>query len=227
MAWVRRGRSSRSPRSSWKQGEGWACARNSDWPVEKLSKPTTECPSSRSWSVRLLPMKPAAPVTNARKLHLPPGGRRQRGAAARAHAGERVADGENIAHVANVSVQQFEAAVSIVVPADGHFLDAEPEAMGQRQDLHVEHVAIDLLQLEELEGDLPLEEFETALAVVHAGKADHQLHEIMKALGADLAVPRLAPLDFGPGQGAGAGDHFVTFRQERPDLVVFAERNLV
>src|ERR1700733_14615237 len=37
---------------------------NSDRPVEKLSQPTTRLPEASSASVRLLPIKPEAPVTN-------------------------------------------------------------------------------------------------------------------------------------------------------------------
>src|SRR6516164_8657696 len=46
---------------------GWlnAPTKNCRYPVDKLSYPTTACPCSRSRSTRLLPINPAAPVTNA------------------------------------------------------------------------------------------------------------------------------------------------------------------
>src|SRR5437899_10388933 len=45
-----------------------ARARNRSCPVEKLSYATTECPVASNRSTRLLPMKPAPPVTRALKV---------------------------------------------------------------------------------------------------------------------------------------------------------------
>src|SRR5229473_7569551 len=64
MADVSAGRSRLSPRRSWKPGCFSAARRNSAWPVEKLSQPTTRLRRLNRTSTRLLPMNPAAPVTN-------------------------------------------------------------------------------------------------------------------------------------------------------------------
>src|SRR5437016_2571680 len=65
MARVRASGSSRSPRTRWNCGDLLAPSRNRGEPVEKLSKPVTSCPAASNRSTRLLPIKPAAPVTNA------------------------------------------------------------------------------------------------------------------------------------------------------------------
>src|ERR1700704_5747754 len=57
--------SSRSASTSLKRDDFNAPSRKRRWPVEKLSYPTTLWPVAMSRSTRLLPMKPAAPVTNA------------------------------------------------------------------------------------------------------------------------------------------------------------------
>jgi hypothetical protein len=50
-----------------KRGSRAAASMNLLKPVEKLSTPTTSLPPASSRSTRLLPMNPAAPVTNARR----------------------------------------------------------------------------------------------------------------------------------------------------------------
>ena len=56
-------RSSRSPSIRRKDAFFKADSRKRRWPVEKLSMPVTRCPRPRSLSTRLLPIKPAQPVT--------------------------------------------------------------------------------------------------------------------------------------------------------------------
>src|ERR1035438_2420582 len=75
-------------------------------------------------------------------------------------------DPENVAHVAQVAAHQIEPAVGVVAPADGQLLDAVPQPLRDGQNLHVEHVAIDLLPPEQLLGHRVLEELEPALCVL-------------------------------------------------------------
>src|SRR5688572_10572957 len=64
IAFVSAGSSRLSPSTNWKRVFFSALVTKGRCPVEKLSQPTTVLPSARSRSTRLLPMKPAAPVTN-------------------------------------------------------------------------------------------------------------------------------------------------------------------
>src|SRR5216683_5369766 len=63
MARVRAAESRLSPSTSVNAGCLRAFCRNSGWPLEKLSHPITFLPLSNNASAKLLPMKPAAPVT--------------------------------------------------------------------------------------------------------------------------------------------------------------------
>src|SRR5665213_587112 len=65
IAAVSAGTSRMSPSASLNSGCLSAPARNSRKPVLKLSKPVTENPAASRRSTRLLPINPAAPVTNA------------------------------------------------------------------------------------------------------------------------------------------------------------------
>src|ERR1043166_1577220 len=82
-------------------------------------------------------------------------------------------DPENIAHVAQVARDQLQAAVRIVAPRNRHLLDAVSEAPRDRQNLHVEHVAIDLLAPEELLRGVAREKFEPALRVLNSPHPHH------------------------------------------------------
>src|ERR1043165_1208078 len=106
-------------------------------------------------------------------------------------------DPENIAHVAQVARDQLQAAVRIVAPRNRHLLDAVPEAPCDRQNLHIEHVAIDLLPPEELLRGLAREEFEPALRILNSRQPHHGVHENRKSLRSDLPVERLFLFDFG------------------------------
>src|SRR5688572_19364258 len=78
MAEVRAGRSRLSPRTSLNFGCLTAPSRKRSWPVERLSQPVTVTPSARRRSMRLEPMKPAAPVTKTFCIERKSGGERLR-----------------------------------------------------------------------------------------------------------------------------------------------------
>src|SRR6185369_12102597 len=96
-------------------------------------------------------------------------------------------DPENVAHVAQVAAHQIEAAVGVIAPADGQLLDAVAEAPRDRENFHVEHVAVDLLAAEQLFRHRVLEELEAALRVLYAAQPDYGLHEEMESDGPDAA----------------------------------------
>src|ERR1017187_640698 len=88
-------------------------------------------------------------------------------------------DPENIAHVAQVAAHQIEPAVGVVAPTDGQLLDPVPQPLRNGQNLHVEHVAIDLLPAEQLLGDRVLEELEPALRVDRSEEHTSELQSPM------------------------------------------------
>src|ERR1017187_76344 len=106
-------------------------------------------------------------------------------------------DPENVAHVAQVATHQIEPAVGVVAPADGQLLDAVPQPPRDGQNLHVEHVAVDLLPPEQLLGHRVLEELEPALRVLDAREADYRMHKPAESHAPDAAVKRLRPFDDG------------------------------
>src|ERR1700693_3577782 len=65
MARLSAGTSKLSPRTKRNSVHFSALPKNSSRPVERLSHPTTSSPTSSRRSTKLLPIKPAAPVTNA------------------------------------------------------------------------------------------------------------------------------------------------------------------
>src|SRR5262245_43305391 len=101
------------------------------------------------------------------------------------------ADFEYVAHVLEVARDQVQAAIGIVAPSYRNLFDAIAEAPGDRQDLDVEHIGIDLLTPEELFGGVLLEELKAALCIVDAGEADYRLHEIEEAFRTEPAIERL------------------------------------
>lgn len=70
MVLANSGPSKRSLSTSVNRGERNAFARNSGFPVEKLSMAMTSSPRASKRSTRVLPMNPAPPVTSARKILL-------------------------------------------------------------------------------------------------------------------------------------------------------------
>jgi hypothetical protein len=96
-------------------------------------------------------------------------------------------DLENIDHVANVPAKQPKPAILIVAPADR---TRYPNRSAKRQNLDVEHIAVDALCFEQMQRDLA-PDFETALRIVYFGQAHHGMHEHRETFGAYAAVPRL------------------------------------
>src|ERR1039458_338003 len=175
--------SSRSPCARRKCGEHKAAPRNSTCPVEKLSKPVTSCPSASRRSTRLLPMKPAAPVTRIltskpRPLVAP--------APRPGHAARARPDAENVDRIPQIPAHQRQAAVAIVAPADGHLLNAIAQPASQHQDLHIKHISVDLLPAENLPRRRAREKLEAALRVGNSLEAHHRMHEQPEALAAQL-----------------------------------------
>src|ERR1039457_4507591 len=90
-------------------------------------------------------------------------------------------DPENVAHVMQVTAHQVAPAVGIVGPAARQLLNPVADAPRNRHNLHVEHVAVDLLPPEQLPGYRVLEELEPALCVLDAREADHRVHKPAKS----------------------------------------------
>src|ERR1019366_9446547 len=135
-------------------------------------------------------------------------------------------DPENVAHVMQVAAHQVEPAVGIVAPADGQLLNPVAEAPRNRQNLHVEHVAVDLLPPEQLLGHRVLEELEPALRVLDAREADYRMHKPAESHAPDAAVKRLRPFD----EGAAAprpDRHIDTRGQQWTKLVEIVDGYLV
>src|SRR5262249_54015241 len=158
------------PSTSRNLGDLAASARNSRWPVEKLSTAVTSWPRPRRRSTRLLPMKPAAPVTTKRMDSLPwrpisnrpgecVGGMLETCPHEKTSARRpREADAQPVDGVAHVAADQPQPAVAIVAPAHADLLHLVAQPVRQVQDLHVEHVAVDLLPREQVAGRVAVEE---------------------------------------------------------------------
>src|SRR6185295_15214484 len=97
-------------------------------------------------------------------------------------------DPENVAHVAQVAAHQIEPAVGVIAPADRQLLDPVAEAPRDRQNLHVEHVAVNLLAAEQLFRHRVLEKLEAALRVLYAAQSDYGLHKEMESDGTHAPV---------------------------------------
>src|SRR5450759_2827411 len=135
-------------------------------------------------------------------------------------------DPENVAHVAQVAAHQIQPAVGVVAPTDRQLLDPVAQPPRNRQNLHVEHVAVDLLAAEQLLGHRVLEELEPALRVLYAREADHRLHEPVESHRPDAPVERLRP--FNDGSALPRPDRHIHARgQHRTKLVEILDRHLV
>src|ERR1039458_2038296 len=106
-------------------------------------------------------------------------------------------DPENIAHIAEVAPRQVQPAVAIVAPADRQLLDPIAQPPRDGQNLHVEHVAVDLLPAEQFLGHRVLEKLEPALRVLDPTEADHRLHKPAEAHTPDAPVQWLRPFNDG------------------------------
>src|ERR1017187_7747574 len=120
---------------------------------------------------------------------------------------------ENVDRIPQIPAHQRQAAVAIVAPADGHLLNAIAQPASQHQDLHIEHISVDLLPAENLPRRRAREKLEAALRVGYSFEAHHRMHEQPEALAAQLPVKRLPPLDLRLLHGARANRHVVALAQ--------------
>ena len=209
-------------------GWAWAPARNSIWPVERLSTPVTVWPLARRRSVRELPMKPAAPVmSTCMRLFLIGDGLAGGGVFFGADGGQTAADAEDVFDVLDIAGDHVEAGVGVVTPADGHLFEFGTHANGEGEDFDIVHIAVDFLFGEDGFGEGVAEEFEAALGVGDAGEADDGLDEVVEAAGADLAVDGLGFFDFGGIDGAGADDDVGVGAEEGEELVELVDGDFV
>lgn len=82
-------------------------------------------------------------------------------------------DPENIADVPQIACYQIETAVGIVPPADRDLLDPAAHASRNRQNLDIEHIAVNLRSLENSLGYVVLEKLEAALRILDAAEPHH------------------------------------------------------
>src|ERR1017187_5915108 len=133
---------------------------------------------------------------------------------------------ENVAHVAQVAAYQIEPAIGVVTPADRQLLDPVSQPSRDGQNLHVEHVAVDLLPAKQLLGDGTLEKLEPALGVLDPRQADHRPHKPAESHRSNAPVERLRPLDDG-GAAPRPDRHIDACRQHGTELVEILDGHLV
>src|SRR5688572_23642260 len=85
-------------------------------------------------------------------------------------------DAQDIEEVTPVPSHQLEPAVAVVAPTDADFLHAVAAALGQVQDLDIEHVPVNPAARKQVARDVAAEELEPALGVVDGPQADHAVH---------------------------------------------------
>src|SRR5439155_12280089 len=87
---------------------------------------------------------------------------------------------ENVDEVPQVAADQLQAAVAVVSPSDGNLGDGIAGLSGEIQNLHVEHITVDALALEDRERRVTTKELEAALRIRNVPQTDDRMHEESK-----------------------------------------------
>src|SRR5215470_8669703 len=137
------------------------------------------------------------------------------------------ADPENVTYVPQIASHQVQTTIGVVAPANRYLLDAIAEPPRDRENLHIEHVCVDLLPAEQFLRHIVPEEFEAALGVVDAGESDYRLHEPEKTLRAKATVKWLGALDGDALASPGADGDIRAAREDWAKVVEFLDGDLI
>jgi hypothetical protein len=126
------------------------------------------------------------------------------------------------AEVGHRGADDVHAAVGVVDPVDGNFVDAQPAALGQDEQFGVEKPGVVLHKREQVRGDLAADGFESALGVGEAGEQGVAQHQVVAAgdefsfRPADYSGSAVQPCS--DGQVGVAGDQWCNQRQQRGEI---------
>src|SRR3990170_309119 len=114
--------------------------------------------------------------------------------------------------------QHGHSTARIVDPDDPRFQTAQPQPLGQPQDLNIEAKPLDLLQPEQTQGGLAVEELEPALGIVD-GQSHQGADDQVEHLPGLTAQPGLRPFQQARVEVAGADDNVPALLQQRQQAV--------
>jgi hypothetical protein len=86
-------------------------------------------------------------------------------------------DSQKVQAITDVSGDEIEPAIAVVAPRNRDLRDSKAPLSSEVEHFNVEHVPIDSLSSEEIEGDCALEELEAALRVVDVVEAHQRMHD--------------------------------------------------
>jgi hypothetical protein len=109
----------------------------------------------------------------------------------------RKPDLENVDEVPQITAQQAETAIPVIVPPDRNLLNTVTKALSQGEDLDVKHIAVDFLPPKEFQGSFAVEELEAALSINDPRQADNGLHKHAEAFGPNAAIKGLLAFNAG------------------------------
>src|SRR5438132_10845112 len=102
---------------------------------------------------------------------------------------------EDVDEVPDVAAHQLQAAVAIIPPPNGDLSDGIGGLSGEIQNLHVEHITVDALTLEDGERRITTKELEAALRIRNVSQTDERVHEEAEGLRSEAPIQPLRALD--------------------------------